>query len=130
MCYLILLQTQFELRLSLQQVTSYGLTPADITNQRATVKAIHSATTANADAMVQSWRNRTPEEAHRLLAAPDVQVTNQSDKVAQLAKIKTISSEASHLAMPLLANIVERICLPSVSAQSKGPLADETKYDA
>lgn len=36
------------------------------------------------------WAQRTPAEAHAILASPDVSVTNQSDKEVQLPKLMTL----------------------------------------
>ena len=37
--------------------------------------------------MVEILGHLTPEDAHKLLASPDIQVTNARDKEIQLAKI-------------------------------------------
>ena len=41
--------------------------------------------------LVDEWSNKTPEEAHAILAGQDVIVTNQSDKDIQLAKLKVLN---------------------------------------
>ena len=38
--------------------------------------------------LVQSWANKTPQQAFDFLSKPDVTVTNKSDKEGQLPKIK------------------------------------------
>jgi len=40
--------------------------------------------------LVDEWSNKTPDEAHAILAGQDVIVTNQSDKDIQLAKLKVL----------------------------------------
>jgi hypothetical protein len=41
--------------------------------------------------LVDEWLNKTPDEAHAILAGQDVIVTNQSDKDIQLAKLKVLN---------------------------------------
>ena len=37
------------------------------------------------------WESKTPDEAFKLLAKDDVTVTNQSDKIEQLPKLKVLN---------------------------------------
>lgn len=39
------------------------------------------------------WADRTPQQAHEILALPDVSVTNQSDKEMQLSKLIQLDEE-------------------------------------
>ena len=39
------------------------------------------------------WAQRSPQEAHDLLASPDVTVTNQKDKEQQLGKLQSLTEE-------------------------------------
>ena len=49
-------------------------------------------TTAKAKALVDSWADQTPEQAHSFLSKPDVTVTNENDKKGQLPKIKALDA--------------------------------------
>ena len=82
--------TQFELWLSMQEGTGEGLKPATEEHaKRVHLEPIHSATEVQVDSACDLWRTKTPEEAHKLLGKPDVQVTNQSDKRIHLEKSLT-----------------------------------------
>eukprot|EP00900_Chrysochromulina_parva_P012207 jgi/Chrpa1/20988/Chrysochromulina_OHIO_Genome00026681-RA len=43
-------------------------------------------------ALVDTWANKTPQQAHDILSKPDVTVTNQSDKLKQLPKIMKLDA--------------------------------------
>ena len=46
-----------------------------------------------------TWKSKTPKEAHSVLSANDIQVTNQSDKTDQLKKLLKLNEFAvSHYA--------------------------------
>ena len=47
------------------------------------------------------WAQRTPQEAHDVLALPDVTVTNLKDKAFFLPKLLEMNNEVkAHFAMP------------------------------
>jgi hypothetical protein len=90
--------TQFELWLSLQTTTPDGLVPAALRNTqglgtREHMWPVHSATPDLAEKLQQMWHKLTPAEAHKVLNAPDVHVTNQSDKEGQLARILKLDED-------------------------------------
>ena len=58
-----------------------------MTTDGADLWPIHSATDELAKSLLGLWRKKTPDEAYRLLARPDVRVTNKRDKLTVLAKI-------------------------------------------
>ena len=45
------------------------------------------------ESLVDTWRARTPNEAHDELGKPDVDVTNKSDKKEGLLKILNLNQE-------------------------------------
>ena len=47
--------------------------------------------------MKKMWRDKTAEEAYAVLAAPDVRVTNASDKETHLPKILKLDSECKEV---------------------------------
>ena len=67
--------------------------------ERCTIVPTLNASMAVADELSQMWSQRTPQEAHDVLALPDVTVTNQKDKVFFLPKLLEMSDEVeAHLA--------------------------------
>ena len=88
-------QTQFEAWLAMQTAGPDGLRPAEFSRRRCEFVCIHNATAGTEDTkLVDMWRQRTPNEARRVLSAPDVTVTNLSDKTTQLEKIGSLGQEA------------------------------------
>jgi hypothetical protein len=86
--------TQFELWLSVQEGTDDGLKPAtEVHAKRVHLEPIHNATKELADSLLNIWRTKTPEEAHKLLEGTDVQVTNQRDKKHHLPKILSLDED-------------------------------------
>ena len=79
--------TQFEAWLSMQTATMDGLRPAVALEQRFTIVPIYNTNENLKAALVAMWAKTTPEKAYGALKQPDVTVTNQSDKDAQLPKI-------------------------------------------
>ena len=51
---------------------------------------LHNLPASMGGVLVDEWSNKTPEQAHAILAGQDVIVTNQSDKDIQLAKLKVL----------------------------------------
>ena len=73
----------------MQFATPAGLKSAVGTkNERHHVVPIQNATELYTKAVVDSWANKTPQQAFDFLSKPDVTVTNKSDKEGQLPKIK------------------------------------------
>ena len=58
---------------------------------RVTIMTLHNLPPSMGTVLVDEWSNKTPEEAHAILAGQDVIVTNQSDKDIQLAKLKVLN---------------------------------------
>ena len=92
----------FEGWLSMQQVTGEGLRPAPPDERRCTIACIHNADENDKKKLEDTWATKTPEEAHAVLSKPDIHVTNQSDKEAQLPKLLKLSALArqQHEALP------------------------------
>jgi hypothetical protein len=61
---------------------------------RVTIMTLHNLPPSMGGVLVDEWSNKTPDEAHAILAGQDVTVTNQSDKVIQLDKLKVLNSRA------------------------------------
>ena len=61
---------------------------------RVTIMTLYNLPPIMGTALMDEWSNKTPDEAHAILAGQDVMVTNQSDKVIQLAKLKVLNSRA------------------------------------
>jgi hypothetical protein len=96
-------RTQFELWLSIQVAEADGLRPATSETQRAHLTPIHSATRELAASLLQLWRTKAPQEAHDVLKAPDVRVTNQSDKLIHLPKLLSLNADVRE-AMAVMAS--------------------------
>jgi hypothetical protein len=58
---------------------------------RVTIMTLHNLPPIMGTALMDEWSNKTPDEAHAILAGQDVIVTNQSDKDIQLAKLKVLN---------------------------------------
>ena len=86
--------TQFEAFLSLRKVTKKGLEPAAEADRRCVIKCIHNAPSSFEGMIIGMWAGKTAEEAHDILAKPDVTVTNQSDKDVQLPKLLKLNEFA------------------------------------
>jgi len=87
--------TQFEAWLSMQFATPNGLRSAvgNPRNKRHHIAAIQNAAEQaelHKRMLIQSWADKTPQQAFEFLSKPDVTVTNQSDKDGQLPKIKSL----------------------------------------
>ena len=79
--------TQFEAWLSMQDATEHGLRPAARDSRRCTMVPIQGADHKICESLVDMWSDRDPRQAYDHLAKPDISVTNQRDKVEQLAKL-------------------------------------------
>jgi hypothetical protein len=89
-------QTQFEAFLSMRKVTENGLETAPAAEQRCVIKCIHNAFPGIKDGIIDMWTGKTAQEAHAILAKPDVTVTNQSDKDVQLPKLLELDEFAKN----------------------------------
>ena len=88
--YLSRFWTQFEAWLSMQVATTDGLAPASDRQQRFTIEPIVNGNSILGESLRSMWESKTPDEAFKLLAKDDVTVTNQSDKIEQLPKLKVL----------------------------------------
>ena len=80
--------------LAQQQGGANGLLPTPAHLDRCSIVCLHQATLEVEGAKLRSmWSNVNAADAHRILSAPDVTVTNQSDKDTQLAKIRVLDDE-------------------------------------
>ena len=80
-------QTQAEAWLSMQDASTAGLATASAEKSRYTIVPLHNANATLSKMLTELWAGKSAQEAHDILAAPDVQVTNESDKKTQLPKI-------------------------------------------
>ena len=84
--------TQFEAFLSFRKVTASGLGPTPLSERRDTIICIHNADSEfDAPKLRKMWGDKTVDEAHAVLARPDVKVTNQKDKDVQLPKLQRLN---------------------------------------
>jgi hypothetical protein len=84
---------QFEMWLSMQVATRFGLVPAKSEGRRCHICPIHNAGDLEREALIKMWEHRTPHEAYALLASRDVSVTNESDKEGQLKKLLKLNDD-------------------------------------
>lgn len=89
--------TQFECWCSMQLLSVSGLCPAPEHERRCTIVPILGANLSLVESLVSMWGNRRPAQAHELLRADDVIVTNQSDKLNQLPKILKLDEEVRNV---------------------------------
>lgn len=85
--------TQFEAWASMQTATCNGLQAAALHERRFEIVSIHNASTTLQNELVEMWATKTPEQAYELLSKPDVTVTNESDKDAQLPKLLKLNDQ-------------------------------------
>ena len=87
--------TQFEAFLSFRKVTASGLGPTPLTERRDAIICIHNADPEfDPPKLRKMWGDRTVDEAHEVLARPDVTVMNQKDKDVQLPKLQRLNEFA------------------------------------
>ena len=84
---------QFEAWLAMQKPTAAGLVSAPWDEKRCTIRCLYNAPAAMAQQLVDMWGAMTAEGAYTILSQPDVVVTNQSDKDAQLPKIRKLDQQ-------------------------------------
>jgi hypothetical protein len=94
--YLSRFWTQFEAWLSMQFATPNGLKSAVGTKYaRHHIVCIQNAADQSelyTKALTDQWATKTPQQAFDFLSKPDVTVTNQSDKLNQLPKIRALDA--------------------------------------
>ena len=71
----------------MQDASTAGLATASAEKSRYTIVPLHNANATLSKMLTELWAGKSAQEAHDILAAPDVQVTNESDKKTQLPKI-------------------------------------------
>lgn len=81
----------------MRNVTADGLICAPASDRRCVVKCIHNAPTSFRDALFSMWATMTAQAAYDVLEKPDVRVTNQSDKDAQLPKLLKLNTFAKEV---------------------------------
>ena len=78
---------------AMQQPTNMGLRPAKGAEKRYTIACIHNSTEEFAKPMLIAMvEQRTPDEMKKLLAAPDVNLTNAKDKEIMLPVVEATNS--------------------------------------
>lgn len=84
----------------MQRGSSAGLRPASASERRCTIECIHNAKAGFEDkSLIETWATKTPAEAHAVLAAPDVMVTNLSDKQVRELPARAGVARCSHKAL-------------------------------
>ena len=99
--YLSRFWTQFEAWLAMQDASASGLVSAHVADKRCFIRCVHGAPEALIESLVEEWSGCTAQRAFDKLSAPDVHVTNQSDKDLQLPKIIELDSRVSVTAQRL-----------------------------
>ena len=77
----------------MQKATPDGLTPAPADERRCTIVPLLNANQQDADRLIHTWEDKTPQHAREILALPDVVVTNAKDKEVQLRKLDGLDAE-------------------------------------
>ena len=115
--------TQLEAWCSMQKLTSNGVVSSTrLESRRFLIACIYNAAeAANAytDLLVDTWKGKTPEDAHDILASPDVSVTNQSDKDVHLPKVAALDKMVGEAFVALIARVTERQEAAVVEAEEK-----------
>jgi hypothetical protein len=91
--YLSRFWTGFEAWLSMQHMTSAGLEPVPSGLERYTICCIHNAKIGVKQTLLETWHDRSPQQAREILSKPDVSVTNLRDKETQLEKIEFLDED-------------------------------------
>ena len=87
MSYMSRFWTQTEAWMSMQDASTSGLATASEENQQYAIVPLNNANEKVSETLIDTWAEKSAQEAHDILAQPDVLVTNQSDKERQLPKI-------------------------------------------
>ena len=75
----------------MQMACKEGLRPAPDDKRRFQIRTILNGNSILGESLRSVWENKTPEEAHDVLAQQDVTVTYQSDKLKQLPKLRQLN---------------------------------------
>jgi len=86
---------------AMQQATDKGLHTAAEAERRYTIMCIHNATEVNELSLVKLLSKKSPTEMRRILAKPDVQVTNTKDKMQMLPVIESTADHVKAMMRPL-----------------------------
>jgi hypothetical protein len=126
--YLSRFWTQFEAWLSMQFATPNGLKSAVGTkNARYHIVCIHAAAVQAElyrKVLVDTWANRTTQQAYNFLSKPDVKVTNESDKHSQLPKIKALNKTVQDAFQAVDVQLQQRVAARAEAAErAKAKLA-------
>ena len=82
----------------MQTATASGLRSATFAERRYTIQCIHNATHDFAgNGLIDLVATKTPEQIHAILAAPDVNVTNQKDKEEMLPVVHHIDEHVKEM---------------------------------
>jgi hypothetical protein len=119
--YLSRFWTQFEAWLSMQFATPNGLKSAVGTeNARYHIVCIQGAAEQAEqykEALVDTWADKTPQQAFDFLSRPDVTVTNQSDKLKQLPKIKALDATVQGAFQAIDAQLLQRVAANAAAVE-------------
>ena len=91
--------TQFEAWLSMQQATTGKLCRASGSERRETIVTIYNGTQTAVKLLEEQWADVSPEQAMKVLATPDVTVTNQKDKTTQIKRLKVFAENVKKVNM-------------------------------
>ena len=97
--YLSRFWTQFEAWLAMQQATTGKLCRASGAERRETIVTIYNGTATAVKLLEEQWADVSPEQAMKVLATPDVTVTNESDKTTQIERLKVFAENVKKVNM-------------------------------
>jgi hypothetical protein len=113
--------TQFEAWLGMQFATPNGLKSAVGTkNARYHIVCIQNAAEhaeLYTKVLVDTWANKTPQQAFDFLSKPDVTVTNQSDKQGQLPQIKALNVTVQDAFQAIDAQLLQRVAASAAAVE-------------
>ena len=87
--------TQLEAWCAMQKLTPGGVAAEVGDSRRFLIKCIYNAAESAEEherALVNTWKGKSPAEAHKILSRPDVFVTNGRDKEIHLPKLEQLST--------------------------------------
>ena len=109
--------------MSMQDASTSGLATASEAKRRYKIVPLHNARAPLSDMLKTMWAGQSTQEAHDILAMPDVLVTNQGDKLRQLPKIKLLNETIKQeLGTHALREPVLRALAHAVAAKDAGTL--------
>lgn len=90
--------TLFEAWSSMKKVTAEGVRSAKGDERRFTIRCIHNADANFSEPLLLGVvGDKTPEEMYRILASPDVQLTNEKDKESMLPVVAQTNGHAREM---------------------------------